>query len=200
MLYELIRTVIQKILQDKILLGLVIVAILGIFVGGMTMGDDDKSDASKKNATAATEKGAQPQQVLSPLNPTLAADFVRWWLGSAMDYNASSAQQSHNQAFSWMTVDAARAFQANFWTPQIAEAVASGRLVAGFQPVDVQAQAINPDGSVVVGVAGTMIIQANGQPAPQPFSACFLVRQEKDGLRVAGLDARTSAIPGGSIY
>jgi hypothetical protein len=177
---------------------LVIVAILGVFVGGMTIGDD-KPDASKKVASAEKAQ-EQAQAPASALNPSLATDFINWWLGSAMDYNAASASQSHNQAFSWMTADAARSFQANFWTPQIAEAVQTGRLVAGFQPSAVQAQAINPDGSVVVGVAGTMVMQANGQPSTQQFLASFLVRQEKDGLRVAGLDARSNLLPGSTIF
>jgi hypothetical protein len=214
MLYELIRTIVQKILQDKILLGLVIVAFLGIFVGGMTLGDD-KSDAktAKAGAPAADQQGAPqaqapadqqqaPQQgAAGPLiTPKLACDFMSWWLTSAMDYNAQTAAQSHNQAMSWMTPDAAAVFQQNFWTPQIQEAVTTGRLVSAFQPTGVQAQAVNPDGSVVVGVAGTMCIQSGGQPVMQQFLASFLVKQDKDGLRVSGVNARTGVLPGSSVY
>jgi hypothetical protein len=213
MLYELIRAIVQKILQDKILLGLVIVAFLGIFVGGMTMGDE--KDQKPTGAKVAQGSGEQPlpgqapgqgatqqasaqqpagQQAGSKLTPQLACDFVSYWLQSAMDYNAQTAQQSHNQAMAWMTPDAAATFQAQFWTPQIAEAVTTGRLISAFQPTGVQAQAVNPDGSVVIGVAGTMIVQSGGQPVPQQFLASFLVKQDNGGsLRIAGLQARTGA-------
>lgn len=210
MLYELIKTIVQKILQDKILLGLVIVAFLGIFVGGMTMGDEkDQKPTGPRGAAGeqalpgqppgqAPGQAAQQANATQPkpgaaLTPQLACDFVSYWLQSAMDYNAQTSQQSHNQAMAWMTPDAAATFQAQFWTPQIAEAVTTGRLISAFQPTGVQAQAVNPDGSVVIGVTGTMIVQSGGQPVPQQFLASFLVKQDGSSLRIAGLQARTAA-------
>ena len=205
MFYELIRTAVQKILQDKILLGLVVVGILGIFVGGVTMGDskdDDKKDKAPVEATAqkASAPAAAPTAAAAaPVEPTVAADFIGWWLGTAMDYNNATAANSHNQAMSWMTVDAAKGYAAQFWNPQIVNAVQTNKLVAAFQPVAVQAQAINPDGSVVVGVTGNMVVQSNGQPVVQQFAGSFLVRKEQDGLRVAGLETRSTP-PGTSIF
>jgi hypothetical protein len=211
MAYELIRTIVQKILQDKILLGLVIVAFLGIFVGGMTMGDEKPSD-TKAAAKHEPAPGAAPQQQAAQqpqqqahggtqtLTPTLAQDFVTWWLTVAMDYNSATAQQNHNQATAWMTADAARAYSMTLWTPQIAEAVTTGRLIAAFQPTGVQAQAVNPDGSVVVGVSGTMVVQSGGQPVVQQFLGSFLVKQDIDGMRIAGLNTRTGVLPGSSVY
>lgn len=198
MAYELVRTIIQKVLQDKILLGLVVICILGLFVGGLTMGDD-KPDAGKKQEEAAAP-GAEPAAASAALTPDIARDFVSYWLAKAMDYNAATANPSHQEAMSWMTPEAAGNFQNMFWTPQISESVSNGRLVAAFQPTSVQAQAVNPDGSVVIGVAGQMVVQTGAQPTVQQFSGSFLVRQDKDGLRVAGLDARTGTIPGSSVY
>ncbi len=206
MLVELIRTIVQKIIQDKILMGLVIVAVLGIFVGGMTMGDEKKDSPKHEEPAQAAEKpagAAPPATAAAPAStPKLATDFISWWLGSAMDYNASTAQQSHAQAIGWMTPEAAQTFQANLWTPQISEAVTTGKMVAAFQTTGVQAQAVNPDGSIVVAVSGTMVIQSGGQQQPvvQQILASFLVRQDKDGLRVAGLNARTSVAQGSSVY
>ena len=205
MVYELTRTIIQKILQDKILLGLVVICILGIFVGGMTMGDD-KGDAHKsKEQQTSDQKTESPAASPAPdpppekLTPVLAADFISWWLNGAMDYNPGTAAQSHQQAMSWMTPEAAAAFQSSYWNPQIAQSVIAGQLVAAFQPTAIQAQAINPDGSVVIGVAGTTVVQTGAQPATRAFSASFLVKQEKEGLRVAGLDSHTPA-PGSTVY
>jgi hypothetical protein len=95
-----------------------------------------------------------------------------------------------------MTPDAANAFQNIFWTPTISQAVANGQFVAAFQPTAIQAQAVNPDGSIVVGVSGTMVVQTGGQPAVQQFLSSFLVRQEKTDLRICGLETRSSGMPG----
>jgi hypothetical protein len=65
--------------------------------------------------------------------------------------------------------------------------VVTGQVVAAFQPVSVQAEAINPDGSIVVGANGTLVVQANGNPMTQQLSTDFLVRRDKDGLRIIGL-------------
>lgn len=203
--YELIRNIIQKILQDKILLGLVVICVIGLFVGGMTMGDDkdakkDKGQAQEQEqASGSSEKGEQQQPASDKLTPTLATDFIGWWLTGGMDYNAATAMQSHQQAMSWMTPQAATSFANTFWTPQIAESVSTGRLVAAFQPTSVQAAAINPDGSIVVSVAGTVVVQTGSQPAVQRFGGNFLVRQEKEGLRIAGLEA-TGGAPGSSVF
>ena len=205
MIADIIRLTVQRVLKDKILLGLVIVAFLGLWVGGMTMGDDKpegaKPEGAKKDTpAAATAEKPSGQDLSKTLTPTLASDFIGWWLPTAMDYNAASAQQNHQQALSWMTGDAAHTFADIYWTPQIAEAVATGQLVAGFQPTNIQAQAINPDGSVVVAVAGTMVVQAGSQPVTQQFLASFLVQQENEGLRIAGVDARSGLLPGSQAH
>jgi hypothetical protein len=196
MVADVVRAVVQRILRDKILLGLVIVAFLGVWVGGMTMSDDKAVDQTKANG--AIEQAAASA---ATTDPKLATDFVSWWLTSAMDYNGATAQENHNKAAAWMTAEANQRFQASFWTPEVAQAVASGRLVAALQPTAVQAQAINPDGSVVVGVSGTMMVQAAGQqPTTQPFLAGFLVKQDRDGLRVAGIDPRAGIMPGSGTF
>jgi hypothetical protein len=195
MLSDLVRTVVQRVLRDKILLGLLIVAILGVWVGGMTM-SDDKDDAKKAaSGEKATEQAVQPS-----VQPKLAAEFVSWWLRGVMDYNAASASESHQQAVKWVTPEAGRSFVGAFWTNEIADSVLTGRMVAGFQPTAVAPIAVNKDGSIVVGVNGTMVVQAGGPPSTQPFAAAFLVRQEKDGLRVAGIDAKSGLLPGSQVF
>jgi hypothetical protein len=64
----------------------------------------------------------------------------------------------------------------------------------------VQAQAVNPDGSIVVGVTGTMVVQTGAQPVVQQFAGSFLVRKEPEGLRVAGLEAKSTGLPGSTVY
>jgi hypothetical protein len=201
---ELAKVIAQKILRDKILLGLVVVGILGLFVGGMTMGDDKPDGKNKEQAlpAGAQAPGAQPaaQQAQAPgqkLDPQLATDFIKWWFPVAMDYS-QNPQQNHTEALKWMTPESAQVFQSAYWSAETVSALSSGRLAVAFQPTVIQAQAINPDGSVVVGVQGQLVTQTAGQPQPetQQYVGSFLVRQERSGLRVAGLSTQYGVIPG----
>lgn len=202
MFYELVRTIIQKILHDKILMGLVVVGVLAFFVGGFNTAEDHVTGTAEKQVaqTAPNAPAAAPDPAHA-VAPNLATDFVKWWIDGAMDYNAASAAQSHQTAFGYMTPDAYQSFQSTFWNPQVADNVATGRLVAAFKTSAVQAQAVNPDGSVVVGVMGSFVVHQNGQPMSQQFLADFLVKKDADGLRIAGLYNKSpQPLPGSSIY
>jgi len=208
-MHNLLQAAIKRIIGDKILLGLVIVGMLGIFVGAFCSGDDS---ADKKKAVPQPQQevvqqaipsapAAQIAPTAAPLDAKLATDFVKWWMSNAMDYQAATAHASHSEAFRWMTRDALATFQQNYWTPQVEQGVTSGQIVAAFQPVSIQAEAMNPDGSIVVGVTGTLVIQSNGQPFTNQLSTDFLVRRDKDGLRIAGLYNRqvaAAAAPAGA--
>lgn len=198
MFYELARAAVQRIFQDKILMGLVIVMVLAILVGGF--GGSGSEKAERGAPTGPREVEAAKPAHGPGLEPQLATDFIKWWLGTAMDFNAQTAQKSHSEAISWMTPETAQAFQANFWPPELAEGIGSGRVAASFTPSGVQAIAANPDGSIVVTVTGTLMMQAGPQPATHQFVADFLVRKEHDNLRVAGLYNRTVAASGGRVY
>jgi len=214
MIYELARALVQRIFRDKILMALVVIGVLGLFMGGMS-GKQEPPVASKsgggqpmdrggddtRSMTPASldgQPGAAPAQ--QPLEPNLATDFVKWWLGGAMDYTTATAVANHEQAFGWMTPEAQRAFQAAFWTPETQQMIASGQLVAAFHLAAVQAEALNPDGSVVVGVTGTLVTDTGGKPTPHQLTADLLVRREQDGLRIAGIYNRVTTVPGVSVY
>lgn len=218
MIQDFLRLVITRVLQDKILLGLLIVGVLGIVVSGMnsqeepplkqqaagTAGINETTAASRDGLTqnqddqSTQEQNAQVDA--SKLKPELACEFVKWWAGSAMDYSAGSAARNHKEAFRWMTAEAAGTFQTYFWSPAISSGITSGRLIAAFQPIAVRAEAINPDGSIVVGLSGTLVLQSNGRPITEPILADFLVRQEQDGLRVIALYNKTTAYPGNTVF
>ncbi|MBY0547950.1 MAG: hypothetical protein K2W95_11705 [Candidatus Obscuribacterales bacterium] len=205
MVYELARSLVQRIFQDKILMGLVIVLVLAIVVGGFGSGGSDRAptgpkDAPAPAAEAGTAPAAKPPVGSNSVDPKLAGDFIKWWLAGAMDLNAATAQKSHSDAIAWMTADTVPAFQANFWPPELAEGITSGRITASFTPTQVQAVAVNPDGSVVVSVAGSLMMQQGPRPAVHQFVADFLVRKDQDGLRVAGVYNRTVASVSSSVY
>ncbi|RTL45941.1 MAG: hypothetical protein EKK48_00960 [Candidatus Melainabacteria bacterium] len=201
---NMVNLVIQRLLRDKILLGLIIVGVLTIFVGVAFTGDDPK-DPNKATplATAGPQGAGQglqaPGAVGTPtaatpaqpagLTPELATKFVTWWLSKSMDYSMATGKASHQEAFGWMTPQTVQAFQTGYWTPEIENAVVTGKVTAAFQPVSVQAQFINPDGSIVVAMTGALVMQQAGtQTATQQLSADFLVKQETEGLRIVGIN------------
>jgi len=185
MLYEIAQALVRRILRDKILLGLVIIGILGIVMSGM-----NKEEPSPNQGQPQQSESAQQAASSGAVDPKLATDFVKWWMGGAFDYSAATGAQSHEQAFGWMTNDAVAKFKAAYWTQDTAQSIASGQLVARFQPTSVEAEAVNPDGSVVVGVTGNLTVQVGNQPTSQQMVADFLVTRHRDGLRVADLNNR----------
>lgn len=213
MLHEVILATVHRIMNDKILLGLVIVGVLGFFMavnqkGQITEGDRDRVVVSEQRSVQANNNSAKVDDggaggnsdagsgsggiyKEEKLDPALATDFVKWWLGSAMDYQPQSAMQSHQEAFNWATEDVSTAFKQAFWSNEFAQALGQGAVTAAFQPSSVTAQAVNPDGTVVVSVIGTLIVHSNGQPSTSQVLCDFLVRKEEKGLRIAGMYNRT---------
>ena len=138
MFQDIIRATVQKIFSDKILLGLLIVCLLGFFVGGfnnnnkeeppVNMPGESEHVAPPTNNQASNQSGI-PGATLAPsgptsnyapkkeLEPALAVDFIKWWMKAAMDYAPKSAAQSHEAASNWMTTEALQAFNEAFWNP-----------------------------------------------------------------------------------
>jgi hypothetical protein len=201
MLQEMVRGLIQRILRDKILLGLIVIGILAIFMSGV---NEESSREEKEHAAVA--EGAmppkepqpeaappqappqQPQQPSYVLEPSLANDFVTWWVSGAMDYQAATCDRNHQAAFKWMTPEAQAAFRPIFWNETMSDGIRSGMLVAAFQPVSIQPQAVNPDGTVVISMKGSLVVQVSGHPATtRQVHTDFLVKKEEHGLRIAAL-------------
>ena len=218
MIQEIVRALITRIMQDKILMGLVILAVLAVFVvpnlsdkeqpqGHGSNAPPDVSQAVGQGQGQSQGPGAEgmpgqeasavPQAAVPTANPAavdpkLATEFVKFWIGGSMDYNAQTAAESHKKAFAWMTPESQQAFEGNFWSPDIANGIATGQLRAAFQPISVQAQALNPDGSVVVAMTGTLVLQQSTvRPVTHQIVMDLLVRKENDNLRIAGLYNRS---------
>lgn len=222
MFQDIIRATVQRIFSDKILLGLLIVCLLGFFVGGFSGHKDEPpvpvkgiERAASPQTNSSTNSASQnqtPSQENSPvssggstyhteqLEPALAVDFVKWWMKAAMDYSKTSARQSHEAASNWMSPEAYKAFREAFWTEDLADQITSGVTVAAFQPIAVQAEAINPDHSVVVGLTGTLIMHnTHERPVSNQIQIDLLVRKGDTGLRIAGINNRVTT-PSASTY
>jgi hypothetical protein len=195
-----VQVAVKRILGDKILLGLVIVGLLLVFVGAFCTQDEPTKKTEQPQPLPQTAMAPQtpaPPAAANQLDPKLATDFVTWWLTKAMDFNMQSARASHTEASKWMTQNAGNTFQADYWTQEIQQGVLSGQFSAAFQPMGVQPEALNPDGTVVVGVTGTLVIQQGGPPQSQQVAMDFLVARDTGGLRIAGINNRqlTAAQP-----
>lgn len=208
MIKDLTRLTVERVMRDKILLGLVIVGLFGIFVGGFSGGREDRPAVKAESHEAAqptvakssVSAPASSYAATDPLDASLATDFVKWWISGAMDYSANGSAKSHASAFHWMTPEAQSIFEANFWPNDLAAGIAHGQIVGAFQPVSVQPEAINPDGSVVVLMSGTLVLQSTGRPTTQQIFADVLVRKDQSGLRVAGLYNRSQPPVSSTVY
>ncbi len=211
MFQDIVRTTIQRIFNDKILLGLLIVCLLGFFVGGFNNGNKDEPPVSKlaqsqsmpsKNNSESTDASVPANDYAKKvqLDPALAVDFVKWWMKAAMDFTPKSAAQSHEAAANWMSPETLKAFNEAFWTPEISQQVCSGASVGAFQPISIRAVAINPDHSIVVSLNGTLVMQsANARPAANQVQMNLLVRKGDTGLRIVGINNQIST-QSSSIY
>jgi hypothetical protein len=192
----------QRLLKNKPLLALGIVLLLlftvGQFIEAPSHSRHDRAEES--DGAQQAQQMQQAQQAVAPaaiplnpsgLTPALATEFVGWWITKAMDYSAATSGKSHAEAFGWMTPQSSATFQQVFWTPPIAQGITQGRITAAFQPSSVQAEAINPDGSIVVGVTGSLIVQDSATPVSQQIVTDFLIKKEKGNLRVCGMYNRT---------
>jgi len=202
MFQDTVNQIVRKIFQDKILLGLLIVCLLAVFVGGFNYKQDMQSaqeaGIQPVPASQGTDKTGNYGQD-SHLQPDLAVQFVKWWVKKAMDYTPASAMQSHQAAAGWMTAEALKNFDEAFWGPDLAQRVAAGGTVGAFQPIAVQAKAINPDGSIVVGVTGTLVLQMGSRPGTHQIEMDVLVSRANTGLRVTGLHNHLTSLSS-SVY
>ncbi len=212
MIQDLFRAFVQRLMHDKILMAIVVIGIAGIWFSsasppqenpektGSRRGTHAKPGAADGGDQAPAKAGNPPQsqnqahkpaeQSAQPapggLTPKLAADFVHWWITKAMDYQMATAVANHKEADAWMLPEAKKAFEDMYWNVGVQQGIASGNTVGSFQPVSIQPVATNPDGSVVVTVTGTLVMQMSGQqPASQQLTMDFLVKKAGDGCRVA---------------
>lgn len=210
MIQDIVRALITRVMQDKILMGLVILGVLAVFVVP-NVGDKEPPPSHGSNAANAPPAevvqavngqgqgaegapGTAPGGAATPnpasVDPKTAAEFVKFWMGGSMDYNAQTAAGSHKEAFKWMTPEAQQSFETHFWPPEIANNIASGQLSGSFQPISVTPQAINPDGSIVVELTGTLVLQSSRVVTHQ-IVMDVLVKKDSDNYRIAGLYNRS---------
>ena len=160
--------------------------------GAQATGAQAGSQAQAGQAQTGQANGGQAAG--EGLTPQLASDFVRWWISKSMDYRMDTAAASHKEAVGWMLPDAASAFEQLYWGDHIKQGISSGQIVGSFQPVSIMPLATNPDGTVVVTVVGTLVIQQSGQqPAAQQITMDFLVKKSGDGCRIAAFFNRAVA-------
>ncbi|MBI5175314.1 MAG: hypothetical protein HY986_20675 [Candidatus Melainabacteria bacterium] len=227
MLVDIIRAILERVLRDKLLLGLIIIGILGIFVTGANKdpGKDRLVSNQEEEATNSGQKpgqhqgqagagqgqrpGGQPQPAQGGPSPpaetpqqtaSIACEFIKWWLTKAMDYQQTTAVAAHKEALSWMKPPATEAFVQLFWSDELAAQVESGARTGSFQTSMVSPLAVNPDGSIPIRAIGVLVLQDTGYPPKsQPLELNFLVKKEAQGYRIVNFYSQAGEIsyPGG---
>jgi len=116
MLQDIVRGILQTILRDKILLGLLIVGVIAVVSAGAAKDEKKPSEEgpapggqqAHAHGQQAPAQGQQPhsqQQQAAQAHSMqleeakLAKEFVHWWLSGAMDYSAATCQNSHAEMF-----------------------------------------------------------------------------------------------------
>ncbi len=202
-------------MQDKILLGLVALGIIAGFVA-MSGHDVKEEPRTARGEQAAVEGGhakgegqkaegdkEQGEEDGVFLTPVLANDFVKWWLGGAMDFNPATAHKNHIEANKWMTPKACARYEELFWNSDRARDILNGNLTMKFQPISVEPMAVNQDGSIVIAVKGIMVSSQPGNPnlVREQIETDYLVMRAANGLRIGGLYNRIlSEAPAPSYY
>lgn len=202
-------------MQDKILLGLVVLGIIAAFVAGSGHDVKDEPPVSQEQAEAVTKSDGSPQKAAdgsvdqSEANgeldtPKLATEFVKWWMQGSMDFNPVTAHKSHIEANKWMTSNANKEFEKWFWSPERSRDILNGNVTMSFQPISVEPIAVNQDRSIVVAVKGILVtngLQANNpNPVTQQIETDYLIRRSAGGLRIAGLYNRILSEPAVASY
>lgn len=126
-----------------------------------------------------------PAQAAPQANVKEACDFVRWWMGQAMNFTQATAAKSHKEALAYAKPAAAQVFTQMYWGPELAQAIASGNKAGSFELSEVTPIAANPDASVVIKCTGVLCMQDVGNPPQsQSLEFNFLVKREPEGYRV----------------
>lgn len=214
MFVEICRAIIQKVMQDKILLGLVALGIIAAFVAGT--GHDvkeepavsaEQAEVAVKNGDAQNANGEkldETEENGEMLTPKLASEFVKWWMQGSMDFSPTTAHKSHIEAHKWMTSNAAGEFEKIFWSPDRSRDILNGNITMSFQPISVEPIAVNQDKSIVVAVKGILVsngLHPNTQgPVKEQIETDYLIRRAAGGLRIAGLYNRILAEPAVASY
>lgn len=137
----------------------------------------------------------QPQEQAGKLTPSLACDFVKWWLQQAMDYSLSTGKARHEEAMKWMLPPAAEAFKAQFWSDVVAQGVAQGAMTGAYQSSEISALALNPDGTVAVKAVGALVTQQAGfAPQTQSLNLQFLIGKTPSGVGILNFYAEPGQI------
>lgn len=217
MISDIVRAIIQRIFRDKILMALVVIGFLAIFMTGTQSTKEPPISGNNRNKEAESQAHGQFAQeplkasdsksqkaskarenqekaaVPGGLKPADAEEFVKWWIGGAMDFQLQTAEGNRQKAMEWMTPEAAEIFKNSFWNSDIKNGITNGNIVAAFHPVSVSATALNPDGSVVVHVKGSLVMQRAGEAYPntEHLLTDYLVVKESQGFRIAGVHSKT---------
>jgi hypothetical protein len=131
--------------------------------------------------------------VANPTDPLAALNLVQEWLPLAWDLSAGSAADSQEKAITYMTDECAQAYRQNVWTQSMSKQIDASGIKSSFSANRVAAGHMLPDGSVVITVEGSQVLNVPRKgPRTRKVKLEYLVKNTADGLRIAGIsDAKS---------
>ncbi|MBS1990987.1 MAG: hypothetical protein JSS83_10745 [Cyanobacteria bacterium SZAS LIN-3] len=134
------------------------------------------------------DNGVPPAPPVEEVDRGAAQSMVQGTLPLMWDFNSATANQSQEQAMTFMTQDCAQNYRLNVWTPEIAKSVGAAGMTSSFTPQMCQAITSEADGSVVVKVQGQQVLNLQGQPPKlKQVQMEYLVKRTPSGLKICGI-------------
>lgn len=141
-------------------------------------------------SAVVTGAGGNPNVATTPQvsDAQAAQDFVRNFVTYSFNMNSNAASASQAQAMAMMDSETANAYRNNVWTPELEELVTKSGLTSQFSISSISSGQQNPDGSIVIFMNGTQILNSPAAGQQQkPVSVEYRVQRTASGWRIVGI-------------
>lgn len=146
-----------------------------------------------RGSSMVTGPGGDPNAATTPQvsDAQAAQDFVRNFVTYSFNMNSNAASASQAQAMAMMDSETAKAYRNNVWTPDLEQLVTTSNLTSQFNITSISSGQQNPDGSIVIFMNGTQILNspASGQQQ-KPVSVEYLVQRGPSGWHIIGIQEK----------
>lgn len=133
--------------------------------------------------------GGQQPANYSFTEPLAARSMIEAFLPYSWDLTAGSATQSQERAIECMTPECAQSYRASIWTKEMAAQIEQSGLKSSFTPTKIELAGNKPDGSVVIEVEGTQVLEMEGKGQKnRAVKMEYLVKSIGGSMKITGIN------------